>query len=129
MKISAPLRLDLLPLVSTFVTQGNSSLITVANELNVVGTGISNKGILIESDGDISVQGYSQSLSSTDGDSTGGFQALPISSLGTEYMVTSYCETYVCQVAIAAVVSTSVRVQFKLAPSYTITHNLVQYGG
>ncbi|XP_071088862.1 uncharacterized protein [Haliotis cracherodii] len=127
-KISAPLRLDLLPQMTTTVYQGNSSLINVARELNVLQTGISNNGILIESDGDITVQGYSQSLSSSDGDSTGGFQALPISSLGTEYMVTTYCEKYVCQVAIAAVVDTSVGVQFKLAPSYTLTYNLSQYG-
>ncbi|XP_048244168.1 mucin-22-like [Haliotis rufescens] len=127
-KISAPLRLDLLPQMTTTVYQGNSSLINVASELNVLQTGISNNGILIESDGDITVQGYSQSLSSADGDSTGGFQALPISSLGTEYMVTTYCEEYVCQVAIAAVVDTSVRVQFKLAQPYTLSYNLSQYG-
>ncbi|XP_041358255.1 uncharacterized protein LOC121375088 [Gigantopelta aegis] len=116
-QLSAPLAPSSQYPLNITVTNSVVSRVTLNKDLALKFTGRFDNGVLISSDGDITVQCFSSSISAKYPYSIGGYLALPTNVLGTEYMIATFRERNSCLFAVVGIADdTLVVISFKLPP-------------
>ena len=126
--VSAPGMTSTQAPVDLTATQGMTAHASISRSLALQGNQKAKKGILISSSADVAVQCFSTRIHSPY--SVGGFVAFPTSVLGTEYMVTTYCERNSCVFAVVGTQDdTEVEILIKLPPNKSIKYKHITYFG